>query len=279
MKVGVTGGDGFIGKYVMSELRSRGHTALSFDRSNGSNHDIRNKHALMGFLDGADAVIHLAGILGTNELFKDPQSAVDINIGGTINVMKVCRNHQLRYVAITMPSVWKNLYQATKRAAKEMAEIWHDTYDVPISFVRAYNVFGPGQKVHGVKKIIPTFASQAWQNKPIPIWGDGSQFVDLVYVEDVAKLLVDALRFGNGEVLEAGTGSPMPVGEVAQIVLSHTHSSAGVQYLPMRKGEQLTPGWEMCADITTTENLVGWHPVYQAAALADTIDWYKYAPS
>jgi len=80
-----------------------------------------------------------------------------------------------------------------------MATAWHHAYDVGVSHVRAYNAYGPGQ-AYGPghpQKILPTFARAAWEGRPIPIWGDGEQTVDLVHSDDVARMLVDALRFND----------------------------------------------------------------------------------
>lgn len=266
--VTVTGGAGFIGRVVCTELRARGHQVSVFDRSHGFDVLTEPIHA-------CDAVIHLAGVLGTSELFDCPETAVDVNVKGTLHVLESCRLHHARYVGITMPdSGWPSIYQATKLAATRLAEAWHHAYGTPVSHVRAFNVFGPGQHTGSPRKIIPTFAEQGWSGRPIEVWGDGSQTVDLIHVTDVARMLVDALRFGNGETFDAGTGHAVTVNRVAEYVQTATGGRSEVAHLPMRTGE--TDGTDICA---TGEgwDLLDWRPQINLEALLDTVRSYRSA--
>ncbi len=216
-------------------------------------------------------MIHLAGVLGTAELFQTPELAIKANVEGTCRILQACTDLNLHYVGITMPAVWYNVYQATKKAARELAIAWHMHMNVPICHVRAFNVFGPGQKTRPVQKIIPTFADRAWRGEPIPIWGDGNQRIDLIYVDDVARVLVDALAYGDNEVFDAGTGKPMTVNEVARRILGVTGSPSTLEYLPMRKGEHKIDifatgeGWEK----------LGWSPTFDEHDFASTVEWYR----
>jgi UDP-glucose 4-epimerase len=265
MKVAITGGHGFIGKAVGQELKRRGHEVDAIDRTSGR--DIMSPN-LGRWLADTDAVIHLAGILGTEELFATPYDAIRMNVDGTVRVLQVCADTGAKYLGITMPDVWANVYQATKRAARDMASVWHINFGVPVSHVLAYNVFGAGQKVHGVQKIVPTFASHAWRNEPIPVWGNGMQAVDLVPVTSVARVFADELEQGEFKdtIRHAGSGKKRTVFEIAEKIITHTGSTGGVEYLPMRRGEQgataIAPDDEMpCAE---------WE-----ALLFETVDWYK----
>ncbi len=272
MKIAVTGGGGFIGQAVIQEAKRRQWFAWSFDRSNGD--DIMDD---LSNLRGADCVIHLAGVLGTAELFEDPHTAVHVNVCGTLNVLNWCRDNAAGYVGITMPPVFPSVYTATKIAADRLATAWHHAYGVPVSHVRAFNAYGPGQK-HGAdhpQKIIPTFATLAWEGKPIPIWGDGSQTVDLVHSDDVAKMLINACRFGDDELFDAGTGTALTVRDVAEFIIGYVDARTGVrseiEFLPMRPGELATnivatgSGWER----------LSWHPEFSWERLAHVIDWYR----
>jgi len=272
MKVMVTGGNGFIGNAVAYELQERGHEPVLFDRANGE--DIMEPWTLVDVQ--ADHVIHLAGVLGTHELFDHVDEAIDVNIKGTLNVLQWCVRRHAGYTGILMPDVFPSVYTATKVAAWRFAEAWHHNYKIPVSHVRAFNAFGPGQK-HGhghPQKIIPTFATKAWAGDPIPIWGDGTQTVDLIHTSDLARMLVDAIAFGDGEVFDGGTGVPQTVNVIAEMVLfvvkGDDYQDDDVEYLPMRRGEKPTTvvatgeGWD----------LLGWKPEFRMQDLADTVCWY-----
>jgi UDP-glucose 4-epimerase len=239
VKIAVTGGGGFIGQSVMMAGRAMGHEMLSFDHRDGNN--------ILGPLTtldnfGAESVIHLAGVLGTHELFDNVHNAIDVNIHGTVKILDWCRHANAGYVGITMPPVFPSIYTATKICTDRIATAYHREYGVPVAKVRAFNAFGPGQ-AHGPghpQKIIPTFAVNAWQRKPIPIWGDGAQTVDLIDVGQIARILVEATYFGDDATIDAGSGVSYPVRQIADVVSMIAGSQVPHELLPMRRGEQPT---------------------------------------
>jgi UDP-glucose 4-epimerase len=190
-----------------------------------------------------------------------------------LNVLEACRLHGAGYVGITMPPVFPSVYTATKVAATRLASAYHHTHGVPVSHVRAFNAFGSGQS-HGPghpQKIVPTFSVEAWAGRPIPIWGDGKQTVDLIHTRDLARMLCDALDHGGDVTFDGGTGTSMPVNAVARLVLGVTGSQGGIEYLPMRRGEVPTEvratreGWQ----------LLGWHPRLNYNDLDATVESYR----
>lgn len=268
-RVAVSGAAGFIGRHVARDLERCGHTVIPLDLPE---HDIREPLDV----SGVDACIHLAGRLGTHELFDEVADAITTNMAGTANVLEACREAGASYVGITMPPVFASIYTATKVGAQHLERAYHHTYDLPVSRVRAFNAYGPGQK-HGPghpQKIVPTFAVEAWAGRPIPIWGNGEQTVDLVHVDDLARMLVDALDHGDDVTFDGGTGIPVTVNEVARWVLDITGSTAGVEYLPMRRGEIPTTvvatgeGWER----------LDWKPELDPQAFARVVESYRPAP-
>lgn len=272
MKICVTGGAGFIGQATINYAASQGHDVWRYDRMDGN--DILTGD--YSHFKGADWIIHLAGSLGTSELFARPHHAVRTNVDAAIRVLDWCRDNGAGYVGITMPdSSWANVYQATKLCAMRLATAWHKNFGVPVTHVRAFNVYGPNQK-HGPghpQKIIPTFSAKAWAGEPIPIWGDGDQTVDLVHVDDVARILVEATRFGNDEIFDAGTGEDISVNNVAGMInLWCGQHPQNVTNLPMRDGE--TPNTRIKATGAGWD-LLGWHPRNDLWRLKETVDWYK----
>jgi len=275
MKIAVTGGNCFIGLPTIYAAEKLGHEAWSFDRADGND--------IMGSLDGlkgADAVIHLAGVLGTHELFSFPEHAVEVNITGSLRIMNWCIEHRAAYVGIMMPDVFPSIYTATKIAAHRLSQALCHSAGLHAAHVRAFNAYGPGQK-HGAghpQKIMPTFATNAWRREPLPIWGTGNQTVDMIHVDDLARMLVDATQWaGPGNVtFDGGTGVPMTVLEVAQLACKvagweFDGSPGRMQLLPMRRGEVETQivatgeGWDR----------LGWRPRYDQGLMAEAIGSYR----
>lgn len=250
MKILITGGRGFIGTAVQHALLEVGHTVTPFDRRDG--YDIMNRAALISSVNGYDTVIHLAGVLGTDELFDDPYTAVDVNITGTLNVLDACVENGASYVGITMPQVFPSIYTATKVAATRLASAYHHTHGLPVCHVRAFNAFGPGQ-AHGPghpRKIIPALSVEAWSGAPLIIWGDGEQTVDLISASELAQIFLDAIHVQDDSTIDGGTGIKWTVNEVARFIQQETEWKSTVEHRLMRRGEVPTQlvatgeGWE-----------------------------------
>lgn len=269
MKVLVTGGGGFIGGAVCKKLRQAHHEPVVLDRPS----DIRDYMDVEMVGEGCGAVIHMAGVLGTHELFDDPYKAIDVNVTGTLNVLEWCKETGAAYVGITMPQVFPSIYTATKVCATRLATAYHHTHGVNVSHVRAFNAFGPGQAFGPghPQKIIPTFAVHAYNNVPIPVWGDGMQTVDLVYVDDLARLLVGALRYGDDDVFDGGTGRAFTVNDVIEMVRDIVGKNVvRVDYLPMRRGEIPT---QIVAEGEGWDKIPG--PTFNMGDLAETVRSYR----
>lgn len=270
MRIAVTGGGGFIGAATIAHAESEGHNAWRFDRADGND--------VLGDLRGlgdAEVVIHMAGMLGTDELFDTAEEAVQANVVGTLRILEWCKKHDAGFVGITMPdSSWANVYQATKLCALRLATAWHRNFGVPVSHVRAFNAYGPGQK-HGPghpQKFIPTWSTQAWKGEPLTIWGSGNQTVDAVHVDDVARMLVDACRFTDDQIFDAGTGQAVTVNRVASAINRYTGNQAGEVHLPMRRGEE--PDTHIIANGEGWEEL-GWSPEFSWEKMRETVEWYR----
>lgn len=268
MHIAVTGGSGFLGQATIRAAIDAGHDAFSFDRAHGN--DILGS---LDALEGSDVVVHLAGMLGTSELFDTPESAVHANVIGALRVLEWCKAHDAGYVGITMPPVFPSVYTATKVCADRLATAYHQAYGMRVSHVRAFNAYGPHQ-AYGPghpQKIVPTFARAAWENRPLPVWGTGDQTMDLVHADDVGRMLVEATQHGDDVTFDAGTGTAVTVNDLAKFVLGYTNSTGGVECLPMRKGENPTrivavgDGWDR----------IDWKPEHDWGRIARTLDWYR----
>lgn len=239
-RVLVTGSTGFIGRWVVDDLARRGIEPVPFD----SPRTVLNRDDVHSAMSGVDGVINLAGLLGSPELFGSEYEAACVNILGALNVFDMAAIDGIPVVQIaTGHKGQPNPYAITKAAAEDLALCRAQYLNEKIVVVRAYHVYGPGQKPpppHGratVRKIIPSFVCRALTGMDIEVTGDGSQLIDLVYVEDVAKVLVDALWVEPGAILEAGTGKAVSVLQAAHDVKAWTTSPSSIVHTGLRLGE------------------------------------------
>ena len=242
--IAVTGSSGFIGKYVVRKLERLDVKVVEIDRKFGT--DITLDPIP---LEHCQAVIHLAGVLGTSELFDDAERAVDVNVKGTLRVLDAALEHRAAYVGITMPDCWPSLYQASKLCGVRLASAYHHAHGLPVTHIRAFNAFGLGQangESHPAK-IVPTLAAASWRGEPMPIYGNGLQTTDLVSASHVADCLIKAAIGGlptNDQTWDAGSGIETSVLDVSQMVAEITGNDS-VALLKMRVGE--LPDTKLCA--------------------------------
>lgn len=262
MKVLVSGASGFIGSYVLEELLNKGYTPIAFDRHDKGLRpagtelflgDITSDVDVTEAVAHSDAFIHLAGVLGTQETIKNPNPAAYTNILGGLNLFKAAAQYNVPGVNIAVGNHWmNNTYSITKSTMERFAKMFNNESGTSISIVRALNAYGPRQvsaSPYGpskVKKIGPAMVNAAIRNKPIGIYGDGTQVMDMIYVGDVAQVLVSAMEYGiehgpvdgtNKPIFEAGSGVDTTVNDIADTIKTLAGSTAEHEYTPMRPGE------------------------------------------
>lgn len=273
----VTGGNGFIGGYVVEELIKRGHRVAVLDRHHkpgGSQQelyfgDIKDATLVTDAIGHMDGVIHLAGVLGTQETIANPLPAAETNILGGLNVISACAQYDVPLINIAVGNWWMdNTYSITKNSVERFVKMMAKYEAKSMMSVRALNAYGPRQVAAApygpsrVRKVMPSFACKALMGEPIEIYGDGKQVMDMIYVTDVAYILVSALEHLDSkgapeETIEAGTGRDTTVNDIADEVVNAAFSIGSyrtkVKHLPMRPGED--PGSVVKADTTTLEPL------------------------
>lgn len=254
-KILVSGSDGFIASHTIEVLHEAGYEVIGIKRHVGSLQvgevpkeakpdvlyigDIRDRSLVEKACSQASGIIHLAGILGTQETILNPYPSVETNIVGSLNFMEAAKLYGIPMVQIAVGNYWmNNSYSITKNTAERFALMYHKEFGVKINVVRALNAFGERQKWYPIRKMMPNFIIRALLNKDICIYGDGTQEMDFVYVKDVGRVLLSALFSSTyGRTFEAGTGVGLTVTKWALTIVKELKSESQLKYLPMRPGE------------------------------------------
>lgn len=268
MKVGVTGGAGFIGSWVIDELHARGHEAVVFD-TRGRSHagaevmlgDVRDAVAVTELAAHVDGIVHLAAVLGTQETITNPRPAVEVNGIGGANVLAAAHQYGLPLVNIAVGNYWmRNSYSTTKRMVERLVEQYVTETGAKFANVRCVNAYGPRQgaappfAAGKVRKIVPAFICRALAGMPVEVYGDGRQVSDCVFVGDVARALVATLEacavgVAPQRTMQVGPLEHHTVNDIAKAVIALTGTGVELVHLPMRPGEQ--PGARVTCDPST----------------------------
>lgn len=287
-KVVITGGAGFIGSHVVDSLRKRDIEVIIFDWYKAPLQreditfilgDVKDRDKVFDVVANSDGVIHLAAILGTQETIKQPIPVVNVNIKGSLNIFEACYRFSKKAVYIAVGNYWmNNPYSITKTSAERFALMYNKEFSTKIAVVRGLNAYGPKQKDKPVRKIMPNLVIPALKNEEIIIYGSGNQIMDMIYVCDLADILVKALVYEHNiydEVIEAGMGKDTRINELAELVVKMTNSKSKIKHVPMRPGE--IEDSIVKANVENLEKL-GISPSSLTSlceGVLKTIEWYK----
>jgi UDP-glucose 4-epimerase len=308
MKIGITGGQGFIGTHIRNELLRKRHSVVVFDRHNHLDGtpegveffqgDVRDATAVVEMAAHVDGILHLAAVLGTQETIQNPRPSAETNILGSLNVFEAANQYNLPVGYAGVGNYWMRdhgtgAYTISKTAAEDFTRMFNKYRGGKITTIRPVNAYGPGQSIAApygpskVRKIMPAFICRALTGAPLEVYGDGTQVSDCVYVEDVARVFVGALEhtacYGPLEVpVGVGPAQSITVNDVARKVAGVVsvrmgRPSVGLTHLPMRPGE--VPNAVVNADTTTLLQL---SPKYHAdtfvgldEGVTRTVDYYR----
>ena len=254
MRVLVTGGAGFIGRWVVAELLAQGHEVLAVDNLVAGDTaaleefdgrpgylgfeagDVRDAAACRRWLAGVDAVAHLAASISVQESIDDPATTFDNDVVGTFNVLEAARAVGARVLFMSTCMVYDRAghegiterhatkpaspYAASKLAGEALTLSYFHAYGLPTTVVRPFNTYGPYQRSVGEGGVVAIFTRRALLGEELRIYGDGTQTRDLLYVEDCARFVVAALgsERATGRILNAGTGHDVSVNELAALI-------------------------------------------------------------
>lgn len=298
MKIGITGGNGFIGRYTCEEAEARGHEVIVFDHRTGRRPedrevmlgDIRDATAMVELAAHCDGIIHLAAVLGTQETIVNPRPAAETNVIGGLNFLEAVTQYGLPGVYIGVGNHWmNNTYSISKTTVERFVTMFNVDRGSRVNVVRAVNAYGPRQLAAApfgpgkVRKITPAVVCRALSGAPVELYGGGYQISDMVWVGDVARVLLSAFEAAAaGTVLdhavEIGPVESTTIRALAEMVIDSCvrrgYDRVPIVDLPMRPGEQA--GAVVRAD-TATLPAIGVDPaglVSLPDGLERTIDWF-----
>jgi len=310
MKLIVTGGAGFIGScFTRMVIRETSHSVAVLDKLTYAGNlenlkpvsaDARYSFHRADIADAAavdrvfaevkpDAVVHFAAESHVDRSIFAPQDSINTNVKGTFVLLEAARKHGLqRFVHVSTDEVYGSIdpphdadesyplkpsspYSAAKASSDLLAFAYHITYKLPVMVTRASNNYGP---YHFPEKLIPLMISNALEGKKLPVYGDGMQVRDWLYVEDHCRGIYSVLEKGRtGEVYNIGGNCSLPNIEVVKRILAATGRGEDlITYVQDR------PGHDRRYALTNEKltRVTGWSPRMNfEEGLAETVAWYR----
>ncbi len=314
-KILVTGSDGFIGSHLTEYLVRKGYSVRAFVLYNSFNSlgwldhspaetvkeldvfagDVRDPNGVRTAMKGCDAVLHLAALIAIPYSYHSPDSYVDTNIKGTLNILQAARDLGVkvvhtstsevygtaRFVPITEehPLQGQSPYSATKIGADQLALSFYRSFEMPVSVLRPFNTYGPRQSTRAV---IPTIITQIASGMREIRLGSLHPTRDFSFVTDTAAAFEAVMNSEKsvGRVLNGGSGFEISIGDLTHLIAE----TMGVEVSIVSENKRLRPSKSeverLWADNSKLRELTGWSPSYGGLegfkrGLKETIDWFR----
>ncbi len=311
-KVLVTGADGFIGSHLTEALLAEGAHVRAFVYYNSFNSwgwldslpaevlstieifagDIRDPNGVRKAMDGIEIVFHLAALIAIPFSYHSPDSYVDTNIKGTLNILQAARELGTKKILVTStsevygtalyvpidekhPFQGQSPYSATKIGSDRMAESFYRSFDLPVSIVRPFNTYGPRQSARAV---IPTIITQLLAGKSEIKLGSLHPTRDLLFVKDTARGFIEIAKSDKtiGQEINIATQAEISIGDLANELIAQINPAATIVTDDVRLRPNLSEVERLLGSKEKIEALTAWRPEFDLkAGLAATIAWFR----
>jgi UDP-glucuronate 4-epimerase len=272
----VTGGAGFIGSHLCDKLIERGENVICLDnfdpyydpgiKEKNIKHnlrkdnfkivkaDIRDKKTLERVFGENDIekIIHLAAKVGVRHSVKDPLPYMDVNVGGTLSLLEVCKDHDIEnFIFISSSAIYGNVekipfneddppkpispYGVSKKSCELFCHAYHLLYDIPITCLRLFTVYGPRQRPD---MAIYKFTKSIEEDKEIEVYGDGTSKRDYTYIDDIVQGILNALdRRFEFEIFNLASSRPVELLDLISLIEEKLGRRAKIKHVPERAGD------------------------------------------
>lgn len=305
----VTGADGFIGSHLTEALLAKGYRVRALAQYNSFNNwgwleevhsplleivtgDVRDPDFCRSLVTGAGAVLHLAALIAIPYSYLAPDSYVDTNIKGTLNMLQAARDAGVERIIVTStsevygtaqyvpidekhPRQPQSPYSATKIGADAMALSFHNAFDLPVTVARPFNTYGPRQSA---RAIIPTIITQIASGMEVIKVGDLSPTRDFNYVADTAAGFIALLEAGDevtGREINIATGTEVTMRETLETIADIMGRDVTFEVDPERLRPSKSEVRRLCGDNTLMTTLTPWRPRHSLReGLEKTVEWF-----
>jgi UDP-glucuronate 4-epimerase len=307
----VTGAAGFIARRVIEMLVSEGHQVVGIDNLNDS-YDTRLKHwrleqllKLPGFTflqqdicraelfteiahdyPGISAVIHLAARAGVRQAVEHPESYLQTNANGTLNILEYCRKNNIKkLVMASTSSIYGanpplptpeeadssrplQIYAASKKAAEVMAYTYHHLFGLDVTIFRFFTVYGPAGRPD---MVMFRFVHWVAEGKPVTITGDGTQMRGFTYLDDIARGIILGLKPLGYEIINLGGHETITINDLLAKIETLLGKKALIKYID-RHPADVDANW---ANVEKARRLLDWEPkITLDEGVGALVDWY-----
>jgi len=310
-RVLVTGAGGFIGSHLVDELLIKGAEVTAFVHYNARNDwgmlegryndktpnlkviagDVTDSLFVKKAVSEKEYVFHLAALIGIPYSYVAPESYINTNIKGTLNIMQGCLDAGVDHVVHTStsevygtaeytpiderhPLQGQSPYSASKIGADKIAESFYCSFGLPVTTIRPFNTFGPRQSTRAV---IPTILTQALTSNTVKL-GSLTPVRDLTFVTDTALGFIKFAESNKtvGKTINTGSGRGVTIGELADLIIERVNPKAGIVCEKERIRPEKSEVMQLLCDNRRAKDLAGWEPTYTLEdGLSLTIEWMK----